>query len=100
MRHALVPLSRCEIPLPILGGTFEVAVRISCQLDALSQIHAAVDVEDVAGDVGGFVAGEENEGGGDILAGSHSPGWDAPFQFFFSFVGTDSRPWRFVETGS
>src|SRR5258708_5493260 len=100
MRHALVPHSRCEIPLPILGGTFEVAVRISCQLDALSQIHAAVDVEDVAGDVGGFVAGEENDGGGDILAGSHAPEWDAHFQFFFHFVGKDCRHGRLDETGS
>lgn len=30
------------------------------------QIHAAVNVEDVAGDVAGFIAGEKNDGGGDI----------------------------------
>ena len=33
---------------------------------ALAHVEAAVDVEDLAGDVGGFVAREENDGGGDI----------------------------------
>src|SRR5258705_2172591 len=98
MRHALVPLSRCEIPLPILGGTFEVAVRISCQLDALSQINAAVDVEDVAGDVGGFVAGEENDGGGDVLASAHASERNAYLQFFLHFVGKDGGHGRLDET--
>ena len=30
---------------------------------ALAHIEATVDVEDLAGDVGGFVAGEEDDGG-------------------------------------
>src|SRR5882762_14193 len=64
------------------------------------QIHAAVDVEDVAGDVGGFVAGEENDGGGDILAGAHAAERNAHFQFFFYFVGKDGRHGRLNETGS
>src|SRR5882762_2020611 len=64
------------------------------------QIHAAVDVEDVAGDVGGFVAGEENDGGGDILAGAHAAERNAHFQFFFYFVGKDGCHGRLDETRS
>jgi len=53
------------------------------------QIHAAVDVEDVAGDVGGFVAGEEDDGCGNVLAGAHAAERNAHFQFFFHFVRKD-----------
>jgi hypothetical protein len=53
----------------------------------LRQIHAAIDVEDVAGDVGGFVAGEEDDGRCNILAGAHAAERNAHFQFFFYLVG-------------
>src|SRR5206468_2505716 len=66
----------------------------------LRQVHAAVDVEDVAGDVGGFVASEENDGGGNIFASSHATERDAYFQFFFHFVGKDGSHGRLDEPRS
>src|SRR5258708_1659260 len=65
---------------------------------SLRQVHAAIDVEDVAGDVGGFVAGEENDGGGDILAGAHAAERNAHFQFFFYVVGKEGCHGRLDET--
>ena len=38
----------------------------------LPHAHAAVDVEDVAGDIGGFVAGQEDDGGGDFAILPHA----------------------------
>src|SRR6266481_1085643 len=64
----------------------------------LRQIHSAVDVEDVAGDVGGFVAGEENDGGGDVLASAHASERNAYLQFFLHFVGKDGGHGRLDET--
>src|SRR6266852_579902 len=63
------------------------------------QIHAAVHVEDVAGDVGGFVGGEEEDGRGDIAAGTHATEGNADFQFFFYFVGEDVGHGRGDEAG-
>jgi hypothetical protein len=38
----------------------------------LAHVEAAVDVEDLAGDVGGFVAGEEDDGGCDVGFGAEA----------------------------
>ena len=41
-------------------------------LTALAHVEAAVNVEDLAGDVGGFVAGEEHDGGCDVGFGAEA----------------------------
>ena len=41
-------------------------------LTTLTHVKAAVDVEDLAGDVGGFVAREEDDGGSDVGFGAEA----------------------------
>jgi hypothetical protein len=40
--------------------------------ETLAHVQAAVDVEDLASDVAGFVAGEEDDGGGDVAVGAEA----------------------------
>src|SRR5580658_3203214 len=55
----------------------------------LRQIEAAVDVEDVAGDVAGFVACQEHYCRGYVASRAHASQGDAIFQFIFHSVGED-----------
>ena len=68
-------------------------------LKNLAHVHAAVDVEDLAIDVGGFVAGEEDDGGSDVAIETETAQRDHGFHFVFDFL----RQWvghgRFDEAG-
>src|SRR6266851_620230 len=63
-------------------------------------MQAAVYVEDVAGDVGGLVAGQENDGGGYVAGGAQAAERNARLQFFFHLVRQHGGHWRFDEAGS
>src|SRR6202035_5419150 len=49
----------------------------------LVHAQAAVDVEDLAGDVAGFVADEEDDGGGDVAVGAEAAERDHRLHFVF-----------------
>jgi hypothetical protein len=49
----------------------------------LAHVQAAVDVQNLPGDVAGFVAGEENDGGGDVAVGAKAAERDHRFHFVF-----------------
>src|SRR5260221_6653755 len=83
------PRSRLALSRQPLANTRKIRPR---------QIHAAVDVEDVAGDVSGFVAGEEDDGGGDVFARAHAAERNAYFQFFFHLVRKNGGHWRLGAT--
>ena len=53
-------------------------------------MHTAVDVQNVAGDVGGFVAGQKNDRGGDVARRTHAAERNSRLQFFFHLVGQHS----------
>src|SRR5579862_3379908 len=65
----------CELRLPLFG-----------QKKLLAHVQAAVDVEDLAGDVAGFVAGEEGDGGGDVAVGAEAAERDHRLHFVFQFL--------------
>src|ERR1700683_1791346 len=65
----------------------------------LAHVQAAVDVEDLAGDVAGFVAGEEDDGGGDVAVESETAQRDHRFHFVFDFLRQRIGHGRFDETG-
>jgi hypothetical protein len=51
------------------GASFAEFPHLFLNRDAvLSQIHAAVDVQHVPSDVGGFVARQKDDGGGDVAS--------------------------------
>jgi len=49
----------------------------------LAHVQAAVDVEDLASDVAGLVAGEEDDGGGNVAVGAEASERDHRFHFVF-----------------
>src|SRR6516225_10273996 len=53
---------------------------------ALSQVHAAVDVQHVAGDVSGFVAGQKQDGGANVAGQTHAAQWNPRLEFFLDLV--------------
>src|SRR5579883_1279848 len=55
----------------------------------LSEVHAAVDVENVAGDIGGFVAGKEYDGGGNVAGTTHAAERNARLEVFLDLVWQD-----------
>jgi hypothetical protein len=54
--------------------------------DNLAHVQAAVDVEDLAGDVAGFIAGEKDDGGGDVTVGAETAERDHRLHFVFDFL--------------
>ena len=57
------------------------------QLDNLAHVQAAIDVEDLPGDVAGFVAREKNDRGCDVAAAAEAAEWDHRLHFVFQFGG-------------
>ena len=51
----------------------------------LAHVQAAVDVQDLAGDVAGFVAGEENNRGGDVAVAAKAAERDHRLHLVFQF---------------
>src|SRR5215470_4744408 len=66
--------------------SLEMRFESACPPRISRQIHAAVDIEDVAGNISGLVAGEKNDGGGNIAAGTEAPERNAHLQFLFHLV--------------
>src|ERR1700683_1115159 len=52
----------------------------------LAHVQAAVDVENLAGDVAGFIAGEEDDGGGDVAIRAETTERDHGLHFVFYFL--------------
>ena len=67
--------------------------------ETLAHVQAAVDVEDLAGDVGGFVAREENDGGGDFAVRAEAAERDHRLHFVFQFLRQRIGHRRFDEAG-
>jgi hypothetical protein len=71
---------------PALGRSDHQETRWTWQFwgprSKLAHVQAAVDAEDLAGDVGGFVAREEDDGGGDFSIGAEAAERDERFHFF------------------
>src|SRR3984957_16742800 len=65
----------------------------------LSHVHAAVHVEDLAGDITGFVAGEKDDGGGDVAVQAETAERDHGFHFVFDFLRERVGHRRFDEAG-
>ena len=55
-------------------------------MSALAHVHPAVYVEDLAGDVAGFVACQKGDGGGNVAVGSEAAQRDQRFHFIFQFL--------------
>src|SRR5208337_4640345 len=72
----------CQVYFPSPArSTLSAAIRPedTHRSSSLRKIHAAVDIEYVAGDIAGFVARQEHDGGGDIAAAAHAPQGNAHF---------------------
>ena len=64
----------------------------------LTHVQAAIDVEDLAGDVCGLVAGEKNHGGGDFAVGSKAAERNHGPHFVFQFLRKRIGHRRFDES--
>src|SRR5215470_14152849 len=65
----------------------------------LGQMHAAIDVQNVAGDVARLIAGQKHNRGGDVARRTHPPQRNPRLQFFLHLVRQNISHRRLDKSG-